>query len=110
MIHSLKLPKGTCDVVKLFSALLVITSHMGSTAMGPEYGSSHWSFILMATQSGYTGVAIFFFLSGFGLMESEKKTHLSFGKFLQHRFLKIYYPVVLVSAIWYFAPPPNNAF
>lgn len=58
---------------------------------------------LFSTQGGYLGVALFFFLSGFGLMESDRKKHLSIGPFLRKRMLKIYLPVILISFIWYFA-------
>lgn len=100
MTKSVILPKGTCDVIKLIAALLVVTAHIGTVALGPAYNSDHWIFTAMATQSGYTGVAIFFFFSGFGLMESERKSHLSLHEFFRRRFMKIYLPVVMVTAIW----------
>ena len=46
------------------------------------------------------GVAIFFFLSGYGLMESEQKSHLSLAAFFKRRFLNVYLPVLLVTALW----------
>ena len=45
-------------------------------------------------------VAVFFFLSGFGLMESEQKAHLDLKSFVRRRLMKIYLPVVLVSCLW----------
>lgn len=105
---TLSLPKGTCDIIKLLSALLVMTSHMGSVALGPAYGSTNPAFYAMATQSGYTGVAIFFFLSGFGLMESESRAHLGVGQFFRRRFWKVYFPVLLVSLLWLPFTPPTD--
>lgn len=53
-----------------------------------------------SSQGGYLGVAVFFFLSGYGLMKSDMIKHLSFGNFVRKRFIKVYLPVVLVTAIW----------
>lgn len=57
---------------------------------------------LFSTQGGYLGVAIFFFLSGYGLMESEKKRHLKLESFIKNRILKTYIPVFAVTLIWFF--------
>ena len=99
------LHKDTCNVLKLMAALLVITSHIGSVAIN-HYGAAHPVFYILASQNGYIGVAVFFFLSGFGLMESEQKKHLSFGRYFRRRMLKIYLPVVLVTALWLAFTPP----
>ena len=102
------LTKRTCDLIKFLSALLVLSAHLGSTAIG--MGASHWIWYLLATQNGYIGVAVFFFLSGFGLMQSELRVHLSFKDFLKRRVLKVYLPVLLVTALWlpmsYMLTPP----
>lgn len=48
------------------------------------------------------GIAIFFFFSGYGLMESEQRKPLaSFGCFMRRRILKIYVPVLLVPSYGY---------
>lgn len=59
----------------------------------------------LSAQGGFIGVAIFFFLSGYGLMESESKSHLNALAFLKRRILKIYLPVILVTFIWMLASP-----
>lgn len=105
LTRSIVLPKGTCDVIKFVAALLVVTSHIGTIALGPAYNSTHWSFYLLATQNGYIGVALFFFFSGFGLMESETRSHLSLGQFFKRRFLKIYFPVLLITGLWLLIAP-----
>ena len=47
------------------------------------------------------GIAIFFFFSGYGLMESEQRKPLgTFGCFMRRRILKIYVPVLLVTLLW----------
>ena len=40
-------------------------------------------FRALSYQAGFLGVAIFFFLSGFGLMESESKAHRGIGQFVR---------------------------
>lgn len=49
---------------------------------------------------GYIGVAIFFFLSGYGLMESEKKKHLSISQFFSKRVKRVIFPVMLLWIIY----------
>ena len=45
-------------------------------------------------------VAIFFFLSGYGLMESEKRRHLSTRQFAARRLSKVYVPVLIATVLW----------
>lgn len=47
----------------------------------------------------------FFFLSGYGLMESEAKSHLNITAFLKRRLLKIYLPVLLMTFLWMLFTP-----
>ncbi len=47
------------------------------------------------------GVDIFLLLSGYGLMASELKRHLSTRQFYQRRFLHLYLPLWLVLAIFF---------
>ena len=98
--HSIYLSRTTCDAIKLIAALFVLSAHMASVTLGPAYGSTHWLAYATATQNGYIGVAVFFFRSGFGLMESEKRSHLTLASFISRRFAKVYVPVLLVTAIW----------
>lgn len=46
-------------------------------------------------------MALFFFLSGFGLMESETKNHLNIWQFVKKRFWKIYKAVLIINTIEY---------
>lgn len=96
---NISISKDTSDVLKIFAALLVITSHMASVSIG-SFGASYWIFYAVASQNGYLGVALFFFLSGYGLMESEQHSHLSLTQFLRKRIAKVYLPVILVTALW----------
>ena len=93
------LRKDWCDWVKLLAAVLVAVSHYSTMVVI----NNHWSdssFLRLWCQGGYIGVALFFFFSGYGLMESEAKKHLSIADFFRKRFLKVYLPVLLVSIIW----------
>lgn len=93
------LSKDWCNWAKLVAALLVAVSHYSTVIVI----NNHWSdsaFLRFWCQGGYIGVAIFFFLSGYGLMESEKRHHLSVVEFLKKRLSKIYLPVLLVSVFW----------
>ncbi|MDE6300274.1 MAG: acyltransferase [Muribaculaceae bacterium] len=94
------LTKNTTNALKVFSALLVMVHHYVLFIMPPDVVISSWILRGLEGQAGVLGVAIFFFLSGYGLMESEKHTHLSFKEFTERRFFKVYLPVVLVTAIW----------
>lgn len=93
------LRKEWCDWVKLLAAILVAVSHY-STAVVINRHWSDSSFLRFWCQGGYIGVALFFFFSGYGLMESDAKKHLSAVDFFRKRFIKVYLPVLLVSAIW----------
>ena len=53
----------------------------------------------MLAQGGMLGVALFFFLSGYGLMKSDERKHLSACEFFSRRYLKIYLPVLLSAVI-----------
>lgn len=93
------LSKDWCNWTKLVAALLVAVSHYSTCVVI----NNHWSdsaFLRFWCQGGNIGVAIFFFLSGYGLMESEKKHHLGVVEFLKKRLSKIYLPVLLVSVFW----------
>lgn len=89
--------RGFSDILKFIAALLVAFSHYAGHAL--DYTSNIVLRLLSAT-GGYTGVAIFFFLSGYGLMMSESNRHLGFIAFCRRRLSKVYVPVVIVSAIW----------
>lgn len=53
---------------------------------------------------GGTGVHIFFFCSGFGLYLSYLRNKTTYFDFLKKRFLKIYFPYIIVVLISFFIP------
>lgn len=94
-----ELDKGWSNWAKLAAALLVAVSHYSTVIVI----NNHWSdsaFLRFWCQGGYIGVALFFFFSGYGLMESDKKNHLELMPFIKKRFLKVYLPVLMVSVFW----------
>lgn len=90
--------KNLTDLIK-FSACLMIALHHYSQGMVVA-GTHNLIYQLFSTQGGWLGVAIFFFLSGYGLMKSDMKNHLAPISFFRKRLMKTYLPAVLVSAIW----------
>ncbi len=102
--QTLHLDKATADVIKFLAAIVVVLHHY-SQYVEINHISGWIGYKLLSSQGGYVGVAVFFFLSGFGLMESEKRSHLSAKRFFQRRFMKVYLPVLAVTFIWYIASP-----
>lgn len=98
------LSKNSSNTIKFASAIMIMLHHYSQYVCANNLSESV-IFRALSYQAGFLGVAIFFFLSGFGLMESESKAHLGIGQFLKKRLLKIYLPVLFVSAIWLFISP-----
>lgn len=91
---------GFTTILKFATCLLIATHH---------YCGAYFIFAdeknavlrLLVTYGGVVGVNIFFFLSGYGLMKSEQRNHLSFLKFLKKRLWKVYAPAVLAGVVGY---------
>lgn len=92
------LDKGLTDLIK-FLACLMIALHHYSQGMVVA-GTHNPIYQLFSTQGGWLGVAIFFFLSGYGLMKSDMKNHQNPIHFFKNRLLRTYLPAVLISVIW----------
>lgn len=95
---TLQFNRGLTDFIKFLSCLMIALHHFSQ--IRSVEGASNVVYFLFATQGGYLGVAIFFFLSGYGLMKSEQAKHLSVPSFFKKRLMKTYLPAVLVSALW----------
>lgn len=98
-MKQLYLSKDISNLIKILSAILVALHHYAQYICGNNLSQSI-VYKLLSSQGGYLGVALFFFLSGYGLMESEKQKHLSFNIFFKNRILKILLPVLFVSILW----------
>lgn len=92
------LSRNLTDLVK-FIACLMIALHHYSQGMVIA-GTHNLIYMLFSTQGGWLGVAIFFFLSGYGLMKSDLMHHLSLVQFMKKRLLKTYLPAILISLLW----------
>lgn len=107
MFGRIELNRNFTDLLKLLSALLVAADHYSCYSI--LYGHGNAIYRVLGATGGYIGVAIFFFLSGYGLMKSENRRHTSFFSFIKRRLVKLYLPVVFVSAIWGIVRWPNDS-
>ena len=95
-----KLPYEFTQLLKGLCCVMIALHHY-SQDMISEGLSNNLFYQLFSTQGGYAGVAMFFFLSGYGLMESESKKHLNFRQFFFKRFWKIYKAVLIINILHY---------
>lgn len=91
--------KSVTDWIKLLACMMVMIHHYSQYAISNHF-STNIILRLFDTQGGFLGVALFFFLSGYGLMQSERTKHLSFGVYLVRRLMRVYLPVIVITAIW----------
>lgn len=94
----LRLSKSLTDFLKLSCAILVLSHHYAKYLF--HNGVDNTLIRILSTHGGFIGVAVFFFISGYGLMESEKRKHMTVSSFISKRISKVYIPAVLVSIIW----------
>ena len=84
-------------MVKLLSCILIATHHYAGQCVCNGDEKMIWR--IMTNYGGVAGVAIFFFLSGYGLMKSELVRHLNLKEFFWKRIVKLYLPTILVGGI-----------
>lgn len=99
MNKSSYLPIKFTNLMK-FVACILVSLHHYSNYYSNLGNDINIFYKLLSYQGGYLGVAIFFFLSGYGLMESHQSKSLSFLVFIKHRVLKIYKPVLFITICW----------
>ena len=95
----LRIDKQLSSLVKFVAALTVALHHYSQYVCENDL-SECIIYKLFSFQGGFLAVGVFFFLSGYGLMESEKKNHLSPSAFLKKRLFRVYLPVLLVTVLW----------
>lgn len=93
------LDRNVSDLIKFIACIMVALSHYGGYFL-VTINSQNLFWKLVAANFGYAGVALFFFLSGYGLAKSDQKSNRTFTSFFKRRISKVYIPAVLVSAIW----------
>lgn len=91
--------KNITDIMKFVACIMVAMSHYSGYALSNGVSSSI-IYRLFAAMGGYLGVAIFFFLSGYGLMKSNMCHPLRITDFLRKRLIRTWGPAILVSFIW----------
>lgn len=93
--------RGFSNLLKFVSAILIAFHHYAQYVViqpvAPRFEIFWW---ILSYQCGYIGVAVFFFLSGYGLMQSDLKEHLSVTLFLNKRIKRIIFPLVVLAGIW----------
>lgn len=93
------LDRNLTDLLKFVSCIMVALSHYSGYVLANGV-STNIIYKVIAANGGYIGVAVFFFLSGYGLTVSDMKHHLGLWEFCKRRLSKTYIPAVLVSTIW----------
>ena len=104
--HSIVLHRGFTDFIKFIAAIMVAYGHYAGYALDH---TSNPLYRISVMFLGSLGVALFFFISGYGLMMSERRSHLDLWPFIKRRLSKVYLPVVLVSFIWQLVLWPYGA-
>ena len=97
-MKELKIGRHLSDWLKILACVAVVVSHYAGYLV--KNGCAYTFPVQIMGHGGYWGVTIFFLLSGYGLMESQKRHHDGFIHFMQKRLIKVYVPAVL-SAILY---------
>lgn len=91
---------GVGNCIKFLAAILIAFHHYSQYVISENPASANLFYQFCSSQGGYLGVAIFFFLSGFGVMESEQKRHLSPKEFVDKRLRRVIFPLVVLAIIW----------
>jgi len=104
--HVLSIDRGVSNCLKFISAIMIALHHYSQFMVHTaEYQhinrGGQLLYQLFSAQGGYTGVAIFFFLSGYGLMESELKKHLSLKQFVDRRLKRVIFPLLILAIVWF---------
>lgn len=94
-----KLDRTSTNFYKLLAAIMVVSSHYCTYRLEGNIEVCMVFEQVCSALFGKIGVAIFFLLSGYGLMKSYVLKNLSFRDFLRYRFSKIYVPALLAAII-----------
>ena len=95
----IQLQRNFTDILRFVACCMVAIGHYSGYAIA-KLGANNIFYDIAAAQFGYLGVALFFFLSGYGLMKSVSNKTPSFVSFLSRRLSRTYLPAVLVSILW----------
>lgn len=92
------LSKDASTCLKGLACLLIVLHHWCLRLQGTDYCGPIVD--LIALRGGVTGVAVFFFLSSYGLTRSQMAHRDSFQTFVIKRISKVFIPLFITNAIW----------
>ena len=98
-MKSIQISKDTSNIIKGLACLLIVAHHFCARLIGK--GSDDLIINFIGVRGGVIGVTIFFFLSAWGLSESQGKNHYSFNVFIKRRLSKVYVPLIITNIIYY---------
>lgn len=98
--------KESSNIIKGLACMLIILHHYSQSLIGLDV--SNIIIETIALRGGVTGVAIFFFLSAYGLSESQLKRQTNFIEFAKRRLSKVFIPLIITNLIYYFILLGNN--
>ena len=99
-MQTIQISKDTSNVIKGIACLLIVAHHFCARLMGKGYDDIIVNFI--GLRGGVIAVTIFFFLSAWGLSESQSKNSYPLGKFVKRRLSKVYVPLMITNIVYYF--------
>lgn len=99
MRKTLNLPKDRTDMVRGLACILIVLHHFCAKLMGMGY--SNFLIDLIGLRGGVTGVTIFFFLSGWGLSESQQQQQYDAWTFAKKRLIRVFIPLVFTNLLYY---------
>lgn len=82
--------KALCSIIIVFHHYFQVSGMMRGTFV------SHF----FVSICGYVSVAIFFFLSAYGITEAEQKAKLTWGQFFKKRIGRVYIPFVVTNLLF----------
>lgn len=93
------LSKDASTCLKGLACLLIVLHHWCARLNGIGY--SNLLIDMISLRGGVAGVALFFFLSSYGLTRSQIKHKDGFLPFLKKRFLKVIIPLLVTNLLWF---------
>jgi peptidoglycan/LPS O-acetylase OafA/YrhL len=90
-MNEIQISKETSNLIKGAACLLIVAHHFCSWLDGKGYNGFLIDFI--GSRGGVLGVTIFFFLSAWGLSESQNKNSISIYTFCKKETFKDIYPI-----------------
>jgi peptidoglycan/LPS O-acetylase OafA/YrhL len=92
------LTKDISTALKGLSCLLIVLHHWCLCLAGLGYHNVILD--LIALRGGVTGVAVFFYLSSYGLTRTQQHKKDSLKVFFSKRLVKVYIPLVITNLLW----------